>query len=1161
MAAKDEFVHLHVHTEYSLLDGMCRIPALLERVKEYGMPAVAITDHGNLFGVVEFYRQAMKCGVKPIVGTEIYVAPGSRFEKSARSSGETAHHLVLLAENETGYQNLLKLSTSSYLEGFYYRPRVDKELLDKRHEGLIALSACLAGEVSSEAGKGDLEAAEKAACTYRDIFGAANFFLELQDEGMPEQHQVIPKLANLAHRCGLGIVATNDCHYVDRTDAAAHDVLLCVQTGSTVDQVDRLKFPTDEFYVKSPAEMADRFARWPEALENAAAIGHRCNVEMEFGQQLLPRYSVPDGYNGGPDYLRELVQDGLKERYRKVTAEISERADHELAIIEQMNYTSYFLVVWDFVSFARRNGIPVGPGRGSGAGSIVSYALRITDLDPLRYGLQFERFVNPERVSPPDFDIDFCYVNREKVINYVREKYGEKNVSQIITFGTMAARGAIRDVGRALNLPYGLVDRVAKLVPWQLNITLAEALERQEELRRMKEQPEIARLWEHATALEGLVRHASVHAAGVVISAQPLTEYVPLYRAKGDPKEPITTQYESTALEKIGLMKIDFLGLRTLTVIDETLRAVKENRGVDLQPNEIPLNDEKTFDLLRSAHTAGVFQLESSGMRDLAKKIGIDRFEEIVALVALFRPGPMHMLEDYVRRKHGLTKIRYDHASLKPILEETYGVMLYQEQVMKIASEVGGFPLGQSDLVRRAMGKKDPDEMARLREDFVKGARKRKVSAAAAEKMFNHMAQFAGYGFNKSHSAAYALIAYWTAYLKANFPLEFMAATLSSEMGNSDKLAGYIEECKRLEIAVRPPDINESRKSFTVVGDAIRFGLAAIKNVGEGTVEAIVNERESEGDYRSIFDLCARVDMRQLNRRALESFVKAGALDSTGANRAQMFEVIDKAQEQGNLLQREKESGQTSLFDLLGEDSASVSDQTLPDMEEWQENKLLTHEKEALGFYVTGHPLARFADAIDQFATAKTSDVSSLTDGANVTMGGILAKVKLQTTRRGDRMAFVTLEDLEGIVEVIVYPETYQKSKGIIREDMPVMVMGRTAANEGEPRIVANEIFSLDEAPQRLTGAVHVKLVTAGLEEPLLKKLASLISSHSGQCDLYLHLVTPREGEVTVKAGARRKVEPSDELVQAAEELLGEETIWFSARQGEPSRAIRREER
>jgi DNA polymerase-3 subunit alpha len=1158
MAVKDEFVHLHVHTEYSLLDGMCRIPALLERVKEYGMPAVAITDHGNLFGVVEFYRQAMKSGVKPIIGTEIYVAPRSRFEKSARSSAETAHHLVLLAENETGYQNLLKLSTASYLEGFYYKPRVDKELLEKHHEGLIALSACLAGEVSSEAGKGDLEAAEKAACAYRDIFGADNFFLELQDDGMPEQHRVIPDLVDLARKCGLGIVATNDCHYIDRTDAAAHDVLLCVQTGSTVEQTDRLKFPTDEFYVKSPAEMAERFARWPEALENAAEIGHRCNVELEFGQRLLPRYTVPDGYESGPDYLRELVQNGLKERYPKVTAEIRERADHELAIIEQMKYTGYFLVVWDFVSFARRNAIPVGPGRGSGAGSIVSYALRITDLDPLRYGLQFERFVNPDRVSPPDFDIDFCYVNREKVINYVREKYGERNVSQIITFGTMAARGAIRDVGRALNLPYGLVDRVAKLVPWQLNITLAEALERQEELRRMKEQPEIARLWEHATALEGLVRHASVHAAGVVISAQPLTEYVPLYRAKGDPKEPITTQYESTALEKIGLMKIDFLGLRTLTVVDETLRAVKENRGTELQPNDIPLGDEKTFELLRSAHTAGVFQLESSGMRDLAKKIGIDRFEEIVALVALFRPGPMHMLDDYVRRKHGLTPIKYDHASLKPILEETYGVMLYQEQVMKIASDVGGFPLGQADLVRRAMGKKDPDEMAKLREDFVKGARKRKVSTAAAEKIFNHMAQFAGYGFNKSHSAAYALIAYWTAYLKANFPLEFMAATLSSEMGNSDKLAGYIEECKRLEIAVRPPDINESRKSFTVVGDAIRFGLAAVKNVGEGTVEAIVDERESEGEYRSIFDLCARVDMRQLNRRALESLIKAGALDSTGAKRAQMFEVIDKAQEQGNLLQREKESGQTSLFDLLGEDSASVTDRTLPDKEEWQENKLLTHEKEALGFYVTGHPLARFADAIDQFATAKTSDISSLSDGANVTMGGILAKVKLQTTRRGDRMAFVTLEDLEGIVEVVVYPETYQKSKGIIMEDMAVMVMGRTAANEGEPRIVANEIFSLDEAPQRLTGAVHIKLVTAGLEEPLLKQLASLVSSHSGQCDLYLHLVTPREGEVTVRAGTQSKVNPSEALVQAAEELLGEETIWFSARQGGSSGGNRR---
>jgi len=1147
MPRKDEFVHLHVHTQYSLLDGMCRIPDLLKRVKEYGMPSVAITDHGNLFGVVEFYQQAMKAGVKPIIGTEIYVAPGSRFEKSARNSAEAAYHLVLLAENETGYKNLLKLSTASYLEGFYYKPRVDRELLAECHEGLIALSACLAGEVNALLSEGRADAAERAACTYRDIFGEENFFLELQDEGMPEQHRLNPQIVSLADKCGLGIVATNDCHYVDQTDAAAHDVLLCIQTGSTIDQADRLRFPTDQFYVRSPAEMAERFARWPEALRNAAEIGHRCNVELDFGQRLLPRYKVPEGYASAHEYLRELVRKGLEERYPELTAEVRERAEHELAIIEQMNYTSYFLVVWDFVSFARRNAIPVGPGRGSGTGSLVSYALRITNLDPLKYGLQFERFVNPERVSPPDFDIDFCYVQRDKIINYVREKYGDQNVSQIITFGTLGARAAIRDVARALNLPYALGDRVAKLVPWQLNITLAEALEREQELQRMIEQPEVARLWKFATAVEGLVRHPSVHAAGVVISARPLTEYVPLCRAKGDPQEPITTQYESTALEKIGLMKIDFLGLRTLTVIDETLRSVKENRGIELQPEDIPLDDAATFEMLRSAHTAGVFQLESSGMRDLAKKIGIDRFEEIVALVALFRPGPMHMLEDYVRRKHGLTPIKYDHPLLKPILEETYGVMLYQEQVMKIASDVGGFPLGRADVIRRAMGKKDPDEMAKLRDDFVKGARKRKVSARTAEKIFNHMAQFAGYGFNKSHSAAYALIAYWTAYLKANFPLEFMAATLSSEMGNSDKLAGYIEECKRLGIAVRPPDINESRRNFTVVGDAIRFGLAAIKNVGEGTVEAIVQERETGGRYTSIFDLCARADSRQLNKRVLESLVKAGALDSTGAKRAQMFEVIDRAMEQGHLLQRERESGQTSLFDLIGEDSAAMGDRSLPDIEEWQENKLLANEKEVLGFYVTGHPLVRFARAIEQFATAKTSDIHSLDDGTIATLGGILAKIRLQTTRRGDRMAFLILEDLDGFVEVVVYPETYQKTKGILMEDMPVMVQGRIAANEGEPRIVANEIFSLDEAPKRLVSAVHIKLTTAGLEKPMVEQLASVLSAHSGDCDLYLHLVTPRHGEVTIKTGAQHKVEPSDALLRATQELLGEETVWFGA--------------
>ncbi len=1147
MAVRDEFVHLHVHTEYSLLDGMCRIPQLLAQAREYGMPAIAITDHGNLFGAVEFYRQAMKAGVKPIIGSEMYVARGSRLDRNVRSAAEAAYHLVLLAENETGYKNLLKLSSASFLEGFYYKPRVDKELLDEHHEGLIALSACLGGEVAAEALRGNLDAAEQAICTYRDIFGKDSFFVELQDEGMPEQHRVNPVLVKLARECGVGIVATNDCHYVKQSDSLVHDILLCIQTGTTVEEEGRLKFPTNEFYLKSPEEMAQRFSEWPQALDNAAEIGHRCNVELEFGQRLLPRYPVPEEYTSS-GYLRELVDNGLKQRYAEISSEVTDRVDHELDIINQMNYTGYFLVVWDFVNFARRNGIPVGPGRGSGTGSLVSYALRITDLDPLKYGLQFERFVNPERVSPPDFDIDFCYTRREKVISYVREKYGDRNVSQIITFGTMAARGAIRDVGRALNLPYGLVDKVAKLVPWQPGMTLTDALEKEQELRRMKDQqPEIDRLWQIATALEGLVRHASVHAAGVVISAQPLTEYVPLYRAKGDPREPITTQYESGTLEKIGLMKIDFLGLRTLTVIDDTIRSVKENRDVELDLSDIALDDQQTFELLRGAWCAGVFQLESAGMRDLARKIGIERFEEIVALVALFRPGPMHMLDDYVQRKHGLTPIKYDHALLKPILEETYGVMLYQEQVIKIASEVGGFPLGKADLLRRAMGKKDPDEMAKLRDDFVKGARKRKVSKGTAEKIFNHMAQFAGYGFNKSHSAAYALIAYWTAYLKANYPLEFMAATLSSEMGNSDKLAGYIEECKRMGIAVRPPDINESRKNFTVVGDAIRFGLAAIKNVGEGTVEAVVEERESGGAYGSIFDLCQRVDMRQLNKRALESLVKAGALDSTGATRSQAFAVVDTAAEQGNLLQREKESGQTSLFDLLGDDSSATTDQRLPDIDEWPENKLLAHEKEVLGFYVTGHPLAQFAHIITQLATAKTGDVSSMRDGASVTVGGIIAKVKAQTTRRGDRMAFVTLEDLDGFVEVIVYAETYQKSKGVLMEDVPVIVLGRIGSNNGEMRIVANEIFHLDEAQKRLVRAVHVRLMAAGLEEPRLEQLAAALSAHSGQCDLYFHLVTPRHGEVTIKAGARSRVEPSNALVEAAQEILGEESIWFTA--------------
>ncbi|MBU4128540.1 DNA polymerase III subunit alpha, partial [bacterium] len=896
MVEHAHFVHLHVHTEYSLLDGACRLKDLVKAARDYRMPALAITDHGNMFGVIDFYRKAMARGVKPIIGCEVYVAPKSRLEKSLKPGKEAFYHLVLLVKDERGYKNLVKLASIAYLEGFYYKPRVDKEVLAKYHEGIIALSGCLKGEIPTLILDNRIGEAKRVALEYRDIFGQENFFLELHDHGIEEQKGVNKELISMGRELGIPLVATNDCHYIRKEDAPAHDILLSIQTATTIDDPNRLRFSTEEFYLKSPQEMGDLFHQTPEALENTVRIAERCNLELEFGKTHLPHYEPPEGRDLD-GYLKELCYQGLKRRYSGVTPELKKRLEHELKIIKDTGYTSYFLIVWDFVQFAKSKGIAVGPGRGSAPGSLVAYSLGITSLDPLKHDLLFERFLNPERVTMPDIDIDFADDRRDEVISYVVEKYGKENVAQIITFGTMKARAVIRDVGRSLKIPYSEVDRIAKLIPPEIGMTIEKALRTVPELKGIVQKGEkVKRLVDVAKSLEGIVRHASTHAAGVVISKESLTNYAPLFKgAKGE----IATQYAMGPLEAIGLLKMDFLGLRNLTVMGHTLRILKEKENVEIDMDKISLDDEKTFDLLKRAHTVGVFQIESSGMRDLLKKLKPEEFSDIVALIALYRPGPMGsgMTDDFIRRKHGLIPIKYLHPQLEPILKDTYGVILYQEQVIRIAHELAGFSLSKADLLRQAMGKKISVLLDQQRKEFVEGAIKNEISKSIANKIFDLISHFAGYGFNKSHSSAYASISYQTAYLKANYPLYYMTALLTSEMNNTDKLVRYIEVTKRMGIEILPPDINESERDFTVAGDKIRFGLAAVKNVGSGAIASMTEMRQKKGKFRSLYHFCEEVNTRLINRRAIESLIKCGAFDSLGAKRSQLMAILDEALE------------------------------------------------------------------------------------------------------------------------------------------------------------------------------------------------------------------------------------------------------------------------
>lgn len=1099
-----EFVHLHNHTAFSLLDGACRLDEMIAKAKEQNMPALAITDHGVMYGVIDFYKACKKAGIKPIIGCEVYVAPNSRFDKKPNID-DSPFHLVLLAKNNKGYQNLIKLVTIASLEGFYYKPRVDKEILAQYSEGLIALSACLAGEISTLLMANKYEEAKESAQRYQEIFGADNFYLELQNHGLHEQAKVNAKLAQIGEETGIPLVATNDVHYVNREDARVQDVLMCIQMAKTLDDESRMKFETQEFYLKSWDEMNLALGEYQEALANTVKIAERCNVEFTFGENHMPVFKVPEGFTI-ETYLEKLCMEGLHKRYGEPTEKAFKRLEYELKIIKQMGYPGYFLIVWDFIQFAKNANIFVGPGRGSAAGSLVAYTLGITDIDPLKYDLLFERFLNPERVSMPDIDIDFCFERRGEVIDYVVEKYGKDRVAQIITFGTMAARAAIRDVGRVMNIPLGLVDKVAKLIPNELGITITKALDVSPELKEMvEENPQIKDLVYTAMALEGMPRHAGTHAAGVVISQEPLDHYLPLQKSS---EGGVTTQFAKENVEEIGLLKMDLLGLRTLTVINKAVELIENNQGVKIDFNKINLEDPLTYELLGKGESIGVFQLESSGLRAILKELKPEHFEDIIALVALYRPGPLGsgMVEDFIARKHGQRKIEYLHPLLEPILKPTYGVILYQEQVMRIASELAGFTLGQADLLRRAMGKKKPEIIAGLKQEFIEGAEKNNIEPQVAGKIFELIEYFAGYGFNKSHSAAYALIAFQTAFLKAHYPVEFMAALLTSVMESADKVPFYIAECQRMGIKVLPPDINESRENFIVKNSNIHFGLAAVKNVGKGAIQAILAARDQEGPFKSLQDFCKRVDLSQVNRRVIESLIRCGAFNSVPGNRVQLLQILDICIEQGQELQKNAQSNQLSLFNV-GEAagfSLDFPEIKLPNVEDFSQRDILAMEKEILGLYVSGHPLQEYTQILKSKTKHQIADLSQEEDGRRLTIGGVITTLRRTVTKRGETMAYCTLEDLTGSIEVLVFPKTLQKFHSIIETDRIVLMTGRINLQEDNPKFFAEDI-SLLNLPERKTPKLYIKVDSQQVDSAVLEVIGQILQNYRGEIPVYFY--------------------------------------------------------
>ncbi len=1154
-----EFVHLHLHTEYSLLDGACRIEELLDRAAELKMPALAVTEHGNMFSSVIFHDAARKRGVKPILGCEVYVAPGSRLTKSG-TPGETANHLVLLAETLEGYHNLIRLVSSGYTEGFYYKPRIDKELLAAHAGGLIGLSSCLKGEVATGIRTEKMDRAIRAAATYRDILGAGNFFLEMQYQGIDDQRIVNNGLLPIAADLGMPLVATNDVHYLKQTDSTPHDILLCIGTGKTVNDAERLRYHGDQFFLKTPEEMSNVFGDHPQALKNTMLIAERCNVTLPSGENFLPNFDVPGGFTLD-DYFEHMTRQGFETRLprlrelatrgvlRHTIAEYEARLTYEVEMIKQMKYPGYFLIVWDFIRYAREQGIPVGPGRGSAAGSLVAYCLRITDVDPLEYDLIFERFLNPERVSLPDIDIDFCERRRGEVIEYVTRKYGRENVAQIITFGTMKARAVVRDVGRALDMPFADVDKIAKLIPPALDMTLDKALEETAALKELAGKDErVTQLLEAAKRLEGMTRHASVHAAGVVIAPRPIVEFAPLYKSQ---KDEITTQWAMKEVERVGLLKMDFLGLSTLTLLFDAVAEIKRTTGQALLLEETPLDDQKTYQLFCDGLTNGVFQFESSGMKDTLRKAKPQCLEDLIALNALYRPGPLRggVVDDYIARKHGRVDIKYELPSLEPILKDTYGVIAYQEQVMRIAVDVAGFTMGEADLLRKAMGKKNATVMQAQRQRFVEGSQKRGVNAKKASKLFDLMEYFAGYGFNKSHSTTYAYLAYQTAYLKANYPWHFMAALLTIEAQNTDKLALYLGECRELGVPILPPDVNASELAFTVTPEGVRYGLMAVRNVGEGAIESILAVRREVGRIDSLFVLCEHVDLRLVNKRVLESLAKAGALDSlcaerglsAGAIRARLFAAVDRALEHGSRRQRDRDKGQSDLFgggDPQNGDRAEPI--PLPDVPSWNDIQQLAGEKEALGFFMSGHPIERYAEDLRAFGAKPIGELTA--SDADLWVGGIVSGLRPLKTRKGDRMCVFMLEDPTGTLETVVFPETFGKFGHLGVADAMLVVRGKFEKDDESARLIATEIMPISALRERIAREVAIRLVMPPCGRDTLEALAELLARHRGDRRVSIELEMTNGGGrgMRVKADVGQlRVRPSERLVADVEQLCG----------------------
>ena len=1144
------FTHLHVHTEYSLLDGSCKIKELAARAKELGMDSMAVTDHGVMYGVIDFYRAAKEVGIKPIIGCEVYVAPGSRFDRETSNGEDRYYHLVLLAENDTGYHNLMKIVSRGFVDGFYYKPRVDYEVLETYHEGVIALSACLAGEVQRYLARGMYEEACRSARHYEDIFGKGNFFLELQDHGIPTQKTVNQGLMRMSRELSMDLVATNDIHYILAEDAAAHDILLCIQTGKKVSDENRMRYEGGQYYVKSEEEMRALFPYAQEAIDNTHKIAERCNVEIEFGVTKLPKYEVPEGYDSW-SYLNKLCQDGMAKRYPNDDGTLQERLSYELGVIHNMGYVDYFLIVWDFIHFARSHDIMVGPGRGSAAGSIVSYCLEITNIDPVRYDLLFERFLNPERVSMPDIDIDFCFERRQEVIDYVVEKYGKDQVVQIVTFGTLAAKGVVRDVGRVLDLPYARCDAIAKMIPGDLGMTLEKALKQSPDLREAyQNDDEVRYLIDMAKRLEGLPRHTSMHAAGVVIGQRAMDEFVPLSRASDGT---ITTQFTMTTLEELGLLKMDFLGLRTLTVIQNAVRQAEENYGVHLVMEEIDYNDKDVLASIGTGKCDGIFQLESSGMKSFMKELRPENLEDIIAGISLYRPGPMDFIPRYLKGKNDKDSITYECPQLEHILGPTYGCIVYQEQVMQIVRDLAGYTMGRSDLVRRAMSKKKAAVMEKERQNFVYGNQEENVKGCIEngidEKTANHiydeMIDFARYAFNKSHAACYAVVAYQTAYLKYYYPKEFFAALMTSVMDNVGKVSEYILTCRQMGIRILPPDINEGQSGFSVSGDAIRYGLSAIKSIGRNVVDEIIRERQNNGLFTSIDDFVERMGGREVNKRTLENFIKAGAMDSLPGNRRQKTMIAPELLDQKNKDRKNVLEGQLSLFDFAAEEEKQQYQITMPKVPEFPKGELLAFEKETLGIYVSGHPMDEYLETWKNSITAKTTDFmvdeetgrAVVEDGVRATIGGMITARTVKLTKNGQQMAFVTLEDMVGSVEVIVFPRDYENKKQLLNEDAKVFISGRTSIGDDPAgRLICEQVIPFDEVPKDL----WLKFADKTEYDARWPEVTEILRGSDGHDTVIIYLEKERAKKVLP---ANWHVAASTEVTEKLMKIIGEKNV------------------